>query len=89
MTRVGAKIEMESLINLVEKLSNPVEFVFFREFMILRISVSDETLYIYAHPKHMCEADYHILKASFTCTYYYGQNSLLAHIIIWIAMNIF
>ena len=41
LTSAGASIEIESLMNLVEKLSNPVEWVFFRDFMILSISGSD------------------------------------------------
>ena len=39
-TSAGARIEDESLMNLVEKLSKPVEFVFFSDFIILMISDS-------------------------------------------------
>ena len=39
-TSAGAKIEEDSLMNFVEKLSNPVEFVFFSDFIIFKISDS-------------------------------------------------
>ena len=38
LTSVGASIEAESLMNLVEKLSYPVELVFLRDFIIFIIS---------------------------------------------------
>ena len=37
----GANMEEESLTNLIEKLSKPVELVFLRDFMVLVISDSD------------------------------------------------
>ena len=41
LTIAGFSIEIESLMNFVEKLSNPVEWVFFKDFIILSISGSD------------------------------------------------